>query len=298
MKEAFLAFLINNPAINTNHKFQISLSEFIKITEESSRYRHLDKMSIDEILTHINNEDKTVPYAVEKAIPQIKKLTEAIVDKMLSGGRLFYIGAGTSGRLAVVDASECPPTFGVPEGLVVAVIAGGSKALTTAVEKAEDNTTQGWNDLLPHKINAGDVVVGIASGGTTPYVVSALQECKKWGIVTGSITNNPGSPIARVADYPVEVAVGPEFVTGSTRMKGGTSQKMVLNMISTAVMIQLGRVEDNKMVNMQLTNEKLIDRGVKMIMEKLKITDYIKAKELLLQYGSIKKALESQNLQI
>ena len=271
------------------------MKPFTKITEESSKYRHLEKMTVEEILININQEDKIVPFAIEKAIPQIEKLVSAISDNMLSGGRLFYIGAGTSGRLAVVDASECPPTYGVPYGLVVAVIAGGDKAITTAVENAEDDLQQGWMDLEAHRINDKDVVIGIAASGTTPYVISALEECKKRGIITGSITNNPGSPLANVADYPVEVAVGPEFVTGSTRMKSGTSQKLILNMISTAVMIQLGRVEDNKMVNMQLTNEKLVDRGTKMIMDKLKLTDYEQAKKLLLQHGSVKKAVENAN---
>lgn len=268
------------------------MSDFIKITEQSSRYRHLEEMSIGEILTNINKEDQTVPAAVEKAIPQIKQLVGAITDKMLAGGRLFYIGAGTSGRLAVVDASECPPTYGVPYGLVVAVIAGGDKAITMAVENAEDDAAQGWKDLEAYDVNTRDVVVGIAASGTTPYVIGALQACTERGIITGSITNNPGSPLALVADFPIEVAVGAEFVTGSTRMKSGTSQKLVLNMISTAVMIQLGRVEDNKMVNMQLTNEKLIDRGTKMIMDKLKLKDYEKAKGMLLQHGSVKKAVD------
>lgn len=268
------------------------MSDFIKITEEASRYRHLEEMSIGEILTNINREDKSVPDAVEKAIPQIKQLVGAITDKMLAGGRLFYIGAGTSGRLAVVDASECPPTYGVPYGLVVAVIAGGEKAITMAVENAEDDAAQGWKDLEMHDVNHRDVVVGIAASGTTPYVIGALEECGKRGIITGSITNNPGSPLAGVADFPIEVPVGAEFVTGSTRMKSGTSQKLVLNMISTTVMIQLGRVEDNKMVNMQLTNEKLIDRGTKMIMDKLKLKDYDKAKGMLLQHGSVKKAVD------
>jgi N-acetylmuramic acid 6-phosphate etherase len=266
---------------------------FERITEQSSKYRHLDKMTIEELLVGMNREDKTVAFAVEKAIPQIEKLVEAASDKMLSGGRLFYIGAGTSGRLGIVDASECPPTFGIPYGLVIGIIAGGEKAITTAVEYAEDNREEGWNDLVKHHISEKDFVIGIAASGTTPYVVGALEHCREHGILTGSITNNPGSPLARVADYPVEVEVGPEFVTGSTRMKSGTSQKMVLNMISTAIMIQLGRVEDNKMVNMQLTNEKLIDRGTKMLMEKLKLTDYEKAKALLLHYGSVRKATES-----
>lgn len=266
------------------------MPDFIKVTEQPSHYRHLEKMSIGELLININKEDKTVPDAIEKAIPQIKKLVGAISDKMLAGGRLFYIGAGTSGRLAVVDASECPPTYGVPQGLVIAVIAGGDAAITQAVENAEDDWQQGWADLEAHHINEGDVVVGIAASGTTPYVIGALEEAKKRGILTGSITNNPGSPLATVADFPIEVEVGPEFVTGSTRMKSGTSQKLILNMISTAAMIQLGRVEDNKMVNMQLTNEKLIDRGTKMIMEKLKLDHYETAKSLLIKYGSVKKA--------
>ena len=269
------------------------MSDFKMITEAQSVYRHLDKMQVEEILMHINAEDKTVAFAVEKALPQIRLLTEAVADKMLSGGRLFYIGAGTSGRLAVVDASECPPTYGVPRGLVVAIIAGGDAAITQAVENAEDDLTQGWLDLKAHDINDRDVVIGIAASGTTPYVIAALEACKKNHIVTGCITNNPGSPLVAVADFPVEVMVGPEFVTGSTRMKSGTSQKLVLNMISTAAMIQLGRVEDNKMVNMQLTNEKLIDRGTKMVMNKLKLDDYDKAKELLLHYGSVKGVISS-----
>lgn len=266
---------------------------FQRITEQPGRYRHLEKMSIAEILTHINEEDQTVPAAVAKAIPQIEKLVEAAVDKMLSGGRLFYIGAGTSGRLGIVDASECPPTYGVPYGLVIGIIAGGEKAITTAVEFAEDSWQEGWADLQKHQVNGKDVVIGIAASGTTPYVIGALEQCRRHDITTGCITNNPGSPLSRVADFPIEVEVGPEFVTGSTRMKSGTSQKLVLNMISTTIMIQLGRVEDNKMVNMQLTNEKLVDRGVKMLMEKLKMNDYAKAKDLLLRYGSVKKAAES-----
>lgn len=272
------------------------MNRFEKITEQPSNYTHLEKMSISEILTNINHEDKTVASAVERTIPQIKRLVSAITDKMLAGGRLFYIGAGTSGRLAVVDASECPPSYGVPHGLVIAVIAGGDEAITKAVENAEDNLEQGWADLKQHNINDKDVVVGIAASGTTPYVISALKECQKRGIITGCITNNPGSPLTDVADFPIEAEVGPEFVTGSTRMKSGTSQKLILNMISTTVMIQLGRVEDNKMVNMQLTNEKLIDRGTKMIMDKIGITEYEVAKELLLRYGSVKKAVDNYKL--
>lgn len=266
---------------------------FEKLTEAASHYRHLEKMSIGEILTNINKEDSTVPKAVEKAIPQIEKLTEVAADKMLMGGRMFYIGAGTSGRLGIVDASECPPTYGVPPGLVIGIIAGGTRAITSAVEFAEDDREQGWKDLEEYKVSDKDVVIGIAASGTTPYVIGALNECRKRGIVTGSISCNPDSPVSAAADFPIEVVVGPEFVTGSTRMKSGTAQKLVLNMISTSVMIQLGRVEDNKMVNMQLTNEKLVDRGTRMLMERIKLTDYEQAKELLLKYGSVKKAADS-----
>ena len=271
------------------------MKSFTRITEQQSKYRHLEKMPVKKILTSINKEDQTVAGAVEKAIPKIKKLVSAITDKMLAGGRLFYIGAGTSGRLAVVDASECPPTYGVPYGLVVAVIAGGNEAITKAVENAEDDRVQGWKDLEAYGTNDKDVVIGIAASGTTPYVIGALEEAKRRGIVTGSITNNPGSPLDTIADFPVAVEVGPEFVTGSTRMKSGTSQKLILNMISTTVMIQLGRVEDNRMVNMQLTNEKLVDRGTKMIMDKIGMTNYEKAKGLLLKFGSVKKAVDNYN---
>jgi N-acetylmuramic acid 6-phosphate etherase len=265
---------------------------FQRITEQSSLYRHLEKMPVTELLTHINNEDNTVAGAVKKAIPQIEKLVEAISDKMLMGGRLFYLGAGTSGRLGIVDASECPPTFGVPYGLVIGLIAGGEKAITTAVEFAEDSNEQGFKDLLEHEVSDRDVVVGIAASGTTPYVIGALEACRSRGIVTGSISCNPEAPVSQAADFPIEVVVGPEFVTGSTRMKSGTAQKLVLNMISTAVMIQLGRVEDNKMVNMQLSNDKLVDRGTKMLMEKSGLAHYQEAKELLLSKGSVKMALQ------
>lgn len=269
------------------------MSEFIKVTEQASIYRHLENMPILDLLKNINKEDKTVPEAVEIAIPQIEKLVSAISDKMLAGGRLFYIGAGTSGRLGIVDASECPPTFGVPYGLVIGLIAGGEKAITQAVEFAEDSSEDGWTDLQKHFISDKDVVVGLAASGTTPYVIGALKQCRKRGIITGSISCNPSSPVSAEADYPVEVVVGPEFVTGSTRMKSGTAQKLVLNMISTSIMIQLGRVEDNKMVNMQLSNVKLVDRGVKMVMDGLSLTDYEKAKDLLLKHGSVKKAVEA-----
>ncbi len=265
---------------------------FVKVTEQASHYRHLEKMSAQELLANMNKEDQTVPLAVEKAIPQIEKLVTAVADKMLAGGRLFYMGAGTSGRLGVVDASECPPTFGVPQGLVVGLIAGGDSAIRKAVEFAEDSRTQGWEDLQAYNVTDKDVVVGIAASGTTPYVIGALNECRKHGIVTGSISCNPDTPVSAAADFPVEVVVGPEFVTGSTRLKSGTAQKLVLNMLSTAVMIQLGRVEDNKMVNMQLSNEKLVDRGVKMLMEQLSLTDYKQAQQLLLKAGSVKKAVD------
>lgn len=266
---------------------------FKKITESTSHYRHLEKMPVTELLENINKEDNTVPAAVQKALPQIESLVKIIADKMLAGGRLFYIGAGTSGRLGVLDASECPPTYGVPAGLVIGIIAGGKKALTSAVEKAEDDMEQGWKDLTVHNISSKDVVIGIAASGITPYVIGALKNCRQNNIVTGSISCNPSSPLSKEADYPIEVVVGPEFVTGSTRMKSGTAQKLVLNMISTAVMIQLGRVEDNRMVNMQLTNNKLIDRGVQMVMEKLNITDYEAAKKMLTENGSVKKAVDS-----
>lgn len=266
---------------------------FERITELPSTYRHLEKMSITEILNHINDEDKTVAIAVEKAIPQIENLIAAIVDKMLAGGRLFYIGAGTSGRLGIVDASECPPTFGVPFDLVIGIISGGDSAIRKAVEFAEDSREQGWIDLMEYKVSEKDVVVGIAASGTTPYVIGALKECRHRGIITGCITCNPGAPVTEEADFPIVVVAGPEFITGSTRMKSGTAQKLVLNMISSTVMIQLGRVEDNKMVHMQLSNEKLVDRGVRMVMEKTGMKDYKEVKSLLLKYGSVKKVIDN-----
>lgn len=268
---------------------------FEKVTESDSPHRHLDKMALSDLLCKINEEDKKVPEIITGIIPSIEALTQVIVDKMILGGRLFYIGAGTSGRLGIVDASECPPTFGVPYGLVIGIIAGGARAITEAVENAEDDTEQGWLDLKKHNVNNKDVVVGIAASGTTPYVIKALEKCHEHDIITGSICCNPDAPLSAAADYPIEVVVGPEFITGSTRMKSGTAQKLVLNMISTAVMIQLGRVEDNKMVNMQLTNDKLVDRGVKMLMEALKIADYELARKLLLQYGTVKKAKENHS---
>ena len=269
------------------------MPEFVKVTEQESRYRHLEKMEVSEILQNINREDQEVPLAVAKAIPQIEKLVSAITDNMLAGGRLFYLGAGTSGRLGILDASEIPPTYGMPYGLVIGLIAGGEEAIQKAVENAEDSMQQGWEDLKKHFVSEKDVVVGIAASGTTPYVIGALKKCRENGILTGSISCNPNSPVSQEADFPIEVVVGPEFVTGSTRMKSGTAQKLVLNMISTTVMIQIGRVEDNKMVNMQLSNEKLVDRGTNMVLQQLKLDDYEAAKGLLLKYGSVKKAVDA-----
>jgi N-acetylmuramic acid 6-phosphate etherase len=266
-------------------------SYFIKTTEQPSRYRHLEEMSIPDLLMNINREDKKVPLAVEAAIPQIVKLVEAIVDNMLAGGRLFYVGAGTSGRLGILDASECPPTYGVEQGLVIGLIAGGDSAIRKAVEFAEDDTEQCWKDLQAFHINKSDVVIGIAASGTTPYVLGGIRRCRAEGIITGGIACNQGSPLAREVDLPVEVDAGSEFVTGSTRMKSGTAQKLVLNMISTSVMIRLGRVEDNRMVNMQLTNNKLVDRGTRMVMEQMNLTSYEEARALLLKAGSVKKAV-------
>lgn len=268
--------------------------DFEKITEEQGPYRHLEKMSTRELLTFINREDQLVPMAVAQSIPQIEKLTEVITDKMLGGGRLFYVGAGSSGRLGILDASEIPPTYGMPYGLIIGLIAGGEKAIRTPVENAEDNSEQGWLDLCEFEINQRDVVIGIAASGTTPYVIGALEKCRENRITTGCVTSNPGTPLAAASDYPVVVVVGPEFVTGSTRMKSGTAQKLVLNMISTTVMIRIGRVEDTRMVNMQLTNTKLIERGTRMLMNQTGIADYQEAHRLLLQHGSVKKAAESR----
>mgnify|MGYP001627753660 CR=1 FL=1 len=264
---------------------------FTKTTESDSKYNHLEKMSISELLQNINNEDKTVAYAVEKAIPQIEKLTEAVVNKLKAGGRLFYIGAGTSGRLGIVDASECPPTFGVSANLVVGLIAGGDTAIRDAVEFAEDSESQGWNDLQKNNISTKDIVIGIAASGTTPYVIGALKKCNENNIVTGCITCNEDSPLALVAKHPVVAVVGPEFVTGSSRMKAGTAQKLILNMISTTTMVQLGRVKGNKMVDMQLSNNKLVDRGVRMLMNELDIS-IDEAKILLDSHKNVRNAIK------
>jgi N-acetylmuramic acid 6-phosphate etherase len=265
----------------------------MKTTESDSYYNNLEQMSITELLSNMNKEDKTVPLAVEKAIPQIEVLVEVLVERMNNGGRLFYLGAGTSGRLGIVDASECPPTYGIEQGKVIGLIAGGDSAIRKAVEFAEDDLKQGWEDLKQYQVNQGDFVIGIAASGSTPYVIGALEECNKNNIATGCITCNAQSAVAAVAKYPVEVIVGPEFVTGSTRMKSGTAQKLVLNMISTSAMIKLGRVKGNKMVDMQLSNNKLVDRGTKMLMKNTGIDNYEKAKELLLKYGSVRKATEA-----
>jgi N-acetylmuramic acid 6-phosphate etherase len=249
-------------------------------------------MSTLELLTNINNEDKTVPLAIEKAIIQVAALADAVYAKMKNGGRLFYIGAGTSGRLGIVDASECPPTYGIEQGRVIGIIAGGDTAIRKAVEFAEDDEQGAWRDLSAYNVNSNDIVVGIAASGSTPYVVGGLKACKEQNIATGSITCNPGAPVSKVADFPVEVVVGPEFVTGSTRMKAGTAQKLVLNMITTSVMVKLGRVRGNKMVDMQLSNNKLIDRGTKMIMSALNI-DADTAATLREKHGSVRKAIDN-----
>ena len=268
--------------------------EFTKTTEQDSNYNHLEQMSISDLLKNINNEDKTVPLAVEKQLSQIEKLVSEIVSKMNIGGRLFYIGAGTSGRLGVVDASECPPTFGVSHDLVVGLIAGGDDAIRKAVENAEDDKNQAWIDLQNENITKNDVVIGIAASGTTPYVIGGLEECNKNNIRTGCITCNQDSPLGKTAQFPIEVIVGPEFVTGSSRMKAGTAQKLVLNMISTSVMIQLGKVKGNKMVDMQLSNDKLVERGTQMLMNTLNINHEL-AQQLLLKHGSVRKATNYYN---
>ena len=262
-----------------------------KITEQPSRYDHLEQMSVAELLQHINDEDALVAEAVRRSIPQIQTLVEAVEPRMKHGGRLFYVGAGTSGRLGVLDASELPPTFGVSPDWVVGIIAGGDEALRHAVEKAEDIAERGWQDLEVFQPAADDSVIGIAASGTTPYVVGAITQARQHGLLTGCITSNPETPLAAAADYPIETIVGPEFVTGSSRMKSGTAQKMVLNMISTSLMIRLGRVEGNRMVKMQLTNAKLVDRGTRMIQESLGLS-YDEAQQRLLEAGSVERILK------
>lgn len=262
------------------------------VTESESLYHDLEKMEVTELLESINNEDQKVPLVVKKSIPEIARLVEAIVTRMRKGGRLFYIGAGTSGRLGIVDASEIPPTFGLDHGYVIGLIAGGDGAIRKAVEMAEDNEELGWKDILAFNPTTADVVVGIAASGTTPYVVGAMKRARQNGIFTGAITCNSGTPVAENADVAVELITGPEFVTGSTRMKAGTAQKLVLNMLTTSAMIRLGRVKGNKMVNMQLTNQKLIRRGTKMISDELGL-DPETSRKLLLLHGSVKKAIDA-----
>lgn len=267
----------------------------MKITESSSRYAALQDMSVRELLENINREDSTVPAAVRACIPQIEKLVEGIVDRIGRGGRVFYIGAGTSGRLGILDASEIPPTYGAPFDLFIGLIAGGDGAIRRAVEGAEDEEDGAWRDLAEYEACELDTLVGIAASGSTPYVIGAVKRARQEGLLTACITCNPGSSLAAEAEIPIVAVVGPEFVTGSTRMKSGTAQKLILNMISTSVMIRLGHVQGNKMVDMQLTNSKLVDRGTRMIMEEAKLEDYDKAKALLLKYGSVRAALDSLN---
>lgn len=264
----------------------------MNVTESSSNHDNLEEMSINELLNHINQEDQTVAKAVQKVIPQVEALVKEIIPRMEIGGRIFYIGAGTSGRLGILDASECPPTYGVEQGMVVGLIAGGDGAIRIAVENAEDDEDQAWKDLDEHLINHKDTVIGIAASGRTPYVIGGIKKAKEHGILTGCITCNPDSALAWEAEYPIEPIVGPEFVTGSTRMKAGTAQKLVLNMISTSVMIQLGRVKGNRMIDMQLSNNKLVDRGTKMVMEMLQV-DYPTANGLLTKHGSVRAVIEA-----
>lgn len=264
--------------------------DFIKTTEQDSHYNNLESMSTSELLFNMNKEDKTVPLTIEKELPQIENLIEQVILKLQSGGRLFYLGAGTSGRLGILDASECPPTFGVSHDLVIGLIAGGDTAIRKAVEFAEDSTTQGWIDLQEFNISVKDIVIGIAASGTTPYVIGALKKCNDNNITTGCISCNKNSPLGLIAKFPIEVVVGPEFLTGSSRMKAGTAQKLVLNMITTTTMIKLGHVKGNKMVDMQLSNDKLVDRGIKMLMKEL-VIEKAKAEELLKKYNNVRTAI-------
>jgi len=261
-------------------------------TEADSNYDNLENMSIRDILINMNTEDATVPKAISRAMPQIEALVPEIVKQMEKGGRLFYVGAGTSGRLGILDASECPPTFGVPQGWVIGIIAGGDGAIRKAVEFAEDDKAQGWKDLQEYQVNHKDVVIGLAASGITPYVIGCLEEAANHGLITGCITCNRDTPMAKAALFPIEVVVGPEFITGSTRLKAGTAQKLILNMISSSVMISLGRVRGNKMVDMQLTNNKLVDRGTRMVMEELSIGRG-EAEELLERFGSVRKVIDA-----
>ncbi len=273
------------------------LMNFHKITESNSNYDKLEKKSIKQLLEIINSEDQTVALSVKKEISKINKLINKVIQQLKIGGRLFYIGSGTSGRIGVVDASECPPTFGVNADLVIGVIAGGDKAIRKSIENAEDNINQGWNDLLKYKISSNDFVIGIAASGTTPYVLGALENCNKNKIPTGCITCNPGSPISLISKYPIEVVVGPEVITGSSRMKAGTAQKLILNMISSTAMIKIGRILGNKMVDMQLSNEKLVDRGTKMVMDSVGINRN-EASRLLNKYKSVRNAIKNYKNEI
>ena len=266
------------------------MNNCIKITESPSLYDDLEHKTVREIIEEINTEDQRIALAVKEVLPQIEKLVETIIPRMCKGGRLFYMGAGTSGRLGVLDASEIPPTFGLPAGCIIGIIAGGDRALRSPVENAEDDTEQGWNDLLAYQVNRNDTVVGIAASGTTPYVIGALRSARKEGLLTASIASNPNSSVSAEVDIPIEIVVGPEYVTGSSRMKSGTGQKMILNIISTTLMIKMGRVKGNKMVNMQLTNQKLIERGIRMLMEELHVGEE-QARTLLMIHGSVSKAL-------
>jgi N-acetylmuramic acid 6-phosphate etherase len=267
----------------------------IRITEQPSPFRHLEKMTIEELTANINSEDKKVALVIEKALPQLNKLIAAIVEKLQNGGRLFYLGAGSGGRLSVLDVIELPTTYGIEEGMVNVILAGGVEHLVKALEEKEDDMQEGWTELKKRSVSSKDIVVGISASGTTPFVLAALKACKMHGIITGCIVSNPGSPIAEQADFPVEVITGTEFVTGSTRMKCGTAQKMIFDIISTTSMIQLGRVEDNRMVHVKLVNEKIIDRSVRILMEKADMKDYEAARRLLLEQGSVKKALNYLN---
>ena len=265
-----------------------------RITEQPSMYRHLEKMRVEELTSGINQEDQKVAGVIQQALPQINRLIEEIVSKLKSGGRMFYIGAGSGGRLSVLDAIELPTTYGIGKGIVNVVLAGGIDRLAEAPEEMEDDLEEGWKQLTGYKVSSGDIVIGISASGTTPFVLAALKKCRENAIATGCLVSNPDSPIAAQADFPIEIITGPEFITGSTRMKCGTAQKMIFDMISTTVMIQLGRVEDNSMVNVKLINDKITDRAVKMLMEKAGLSDYAEAKTILLQHGSVKNALDHQ----
>lgn len=266
----------------------------LSITESPSQFDHLEEMSVHELITNINQEDAKVHLAVQKALPQIEALVDRIVKRMQKGGRIFYLGAGTSGRLGVLDASELPPTFGVPDNMVIGLIAGGDVALRKAVEAAEDDSDKAWNELQKYNVSDLDTIIGIAASGTTPYVIGGIKHGRDNGLLTGCITCNPNSKVAEASEFPIEAIVGPEFVTGSTRLKAGTAQKMILNMITTTIMIKLGRVKGNRMVNMQLTNKKLVERGSRMIMDELNLP-FDESKRLLLKYGSVRKAIEAYN---